>query len=59
MHRRAAETEQFGHGDEITQMAQFHERKLIAFVYHAQSNKVLSDARWPLEGGRRSRSRNP
>ena len=57
VHSGAAEAELFCDGDEVAQMTQFH-RELIAFVYHAQSNKVLSNAWSGVEGEAESRTRN-
>jgi hypothetical protein len=59
LHRRAAETERLRHSDEITEMAKFHGRKLIAFTYHAQSNKILSHAQPRVEGGRSKQNQKP
>src|ERR1700693_5019301 len=49
LHRRPSEAEQFPDGDEIAQVAKFHGWQLIAFVYHAQRNKILSNARSPAQ----------
>jgi hypothetical protein len=54
--RRAAETERFRHGDEITETAKFHGLELIAFSYHAQRNKILSCATPRGQIGRRKQN---